>query len=138
MAHVGLYLLIWLASLVVLATFLALVVHTLRVRWSSQTLWLVFYLLRALAGASSVLLWLFVLDPTVSPVSSLLHVFGFSSFVQVIVSAHLPAIFTIIAFWTGSGGWIVIMYGALNNISPAHRRRLHSADRVAHPASDAA
>ena len=30
---------------------------------------------------------------------------------------NLPVIFTIIAFWTGAGGWIVIMYGALNNIS---------------------
>jgi len=35
------------------------------------------------------------------------------------VPAHLPPIFAIIAFWTGAGGWIVIMYGALNNISPA-------------------
>ena len=26
-------------------------------------------------------------------------------------------IFTVIAFWTGAGGWIIIMYGALNNIS---------------------
>jgi multiple sugar transport system permease protein len=118
-AHVGLYLLIWLAALVVLVTFLALVVHTVRVRWLSRTLRLVFYLPGALAGASSVLLWLFVLDPAAGPVGSLLHLFGFSSFVQVIVPAHLPPIFAIIAFWTGAGGWIVIMYGALNNISPA-------------------
>jgi multiple sugar transport system permease protein len=34
------------------------------------------------------------------------------------VPANLPPIFAIIAFWTGAGGWIVIMYGALNNISP--------------------
>ena len=26
-------------------------------------------------------------------------------------------IFTVIAFWTGAGGWIIIMYGALNTIS---------------------
>ena len=25
-------------------------------------------------------------------------------------------IFTVIAFWTGAGGWIIIMFGALNNI----------------------
>ena len=116
-AHVGLYLLIWLTALVVLVTFLALVVHAVRVRWLSRTLRLVFYLPGALAGASSVLLWLFLLDPTVSPVGGLLRLFGLSSFVQVIVPAHLPAIFAIIAFWTGAGGWIVIMYGALNNIS---------------------
>ena len=63
------------------------------------------------------LLWLFVLDPVASPVSGLLRVMGFTSFVQVIQPGNLPVIFAIIAFWTGAGGWIVIMYGALNNIS---------------------
>jgi multiple sugar transport system permease protein len=116
--HVALYLVIWLIALVVLVTFLAIVVHAIRVRWLSRTLRLVFYLPGALAGASSVLLWLFVLDPTASPVGALLRLMGFSSFVQVIVPEHLPVIFAVIAFWTGAGGWIVIMYGALNNISP--------------------
>jgi multiple sugar transport system permease protein len=115
--HVGLYVLIWLIALVILVTFLAIVVHSIRVRWLSRTLRMVFYLPGALAGASSVLLWLFVLDPTASPVGGLLHLFGFSSFVQVIVPANLPPIFAIIAFWTGAGGWVVIMYGALNNIN---------------------
>jgi multiple sugar transport system permease protein len=117
--HVALYLVIWLVALAVLVTFLALVVRAVRVRWLSRTLRFVFYLPGALAGASSVLLWLFVLDPTASPVGGLLRLLGFSSFVQVIVPAHLPPIFAIIAFWTGAGGWIVIMYGALNSISPA-------------------
>jgi multiple sugar transport system permease protein len=116
--HVASYLLIWLVALLVLVSFLAVVVHAVRVRWLSRTLRLIFYLPGALAGASSVLLWLFVLDPTASPVGILLRLMGWSSFVQVIVPAHLPPIFAIIAFWTGAGGWIVIMYGALNNISP--------------------
>ncbi|GIM97344.1 sugar ABC transporter permease [Paractinoplanes toevensis] len=116
--HVAFYLVIWLVSLVVLVTLLAVIVHAIRVRWLSSTLRLVFYLPGALAGASSVLLWLFVLDPTASPVGGLLRALGLSSFVQVIVPAHLPPIFAIIAFWAGAGGWIVIMYGALNNISP--------------------
>ncbi|MFI5952144.1 carbohydrate ABC transporter permease [Cryptosporangium sp. NPDC051539] len=115
--HVAFYLLIWLVSLVVLVTLLAIVVHAIAVRWLSRTLRFVFYLPGALAGASSVLLWLFVLDPTVSPVAGLLHLFGFESFVEVINPGNLPVIFAIVAFWTGAGGWIVIMYGALNNIS---------------------
>lgn len=117
-AHVGLFLVIWLVALVLLVTFLAIVVHAIRVRWLSRTLRLIFYLPGAVAGASSVLLWLFVLDPTASPVAGLLRLLGFSSFVHVIAPANLPPIFAIIAFWTGAGGWIVIMYGALNNISP--------------------
>jgi multiple sugar transport system permease protein len=115
--HVAIYLVIWLISLVILVTVLAIVVHAIKVRWLNTTLRFVFYLPGALAGASSVLLWLFVLDPTSSPVSGLLQLLGFDSFVQVIVPANLPPIFAIIAFWTGAGGWIVIMYGALNNIS---------------------
>ena len=115
--HVALYLVIWLVALIVLVTFLAVVVHAVSVRWLSSTLRLVFYLPGALADASSVLLWLFVLDPAAGPAAGLLHLFGFDSFVEVIVPANLPPIFAIIAFWTGAGGWIVIMYGALNNIS---------------------
>lgn len=62
------------------------------------------------------LVWLFMLDPTVSPVSSLLGTLGFHTFGEVIAPGNLPLLFTIIAFWTGAGGWIVVMYGALNNI----------------------
>jgi multiple sugar transport system permease protein len=115
--HVALFLVIWLVALVVLVTLLAIVVHAIGTRWLSSTLRLVFYLPGALAGASSVLLWLFLLDPTASPVGGLLRFLGLSSFVQVIVPGNLPVIFAVIAFWTGAGGWIVIMYGALNNIS---------------------
>jgi multiple sugar transport system permease protein len=115
--HVALYLVIWLVALVVLVTLLAVIVHAIRVRWLGRTLRFVFYLPGALAGASSVLLWLFVLDPTASPVSGLLRLLGYDSFIEVIVPGHLPVIFAVVAFWTGAGGWIVIMYGALNNIS---------------------
>ena len=115
--HVALFLVIWLVALVVLVTLLAVIVHAIRVRWLSRTLRFVFYLPGALAGASSVLLWLFLLDPTASPVGGLLRLFGFDSFVQVIVPGNLPVIFAVIAFWTGAGGWIVIMYGALSSIS---------------------
>jgi multiple sugar transport system permease protein len=115
--HVTIYLVIWLLALVFFVVGLALMVHAVGVRWVSTTLRFVYYLPGALAGASSVLLWLFVLDPTASPVSGLLGAMGLDSFVQVIQPGHLPAIFAIIAFWTGAGGWIIIMYGALNNIS---------------------
>jgi multiple sugar transport system permease protein len=115
--HVVLYLTIWLVGLLLFVVLLSLIVHSIAIRWVSTGLRLVFYLPGALAGASSVLLWLFVLDPTASPVGGLLHALGFTSFVSVIVPANLPPIFAIIAFWTGAGGWIVIMYGALNNIS---------------------
>ncbi|BBC38779.1 ABC transporter permease [Streptomyces graminofaciens] len=116
LGHVALYLLLWLVSLVVLVVGLALLLHRMASQGASKTLRFLFYIPGALAGAASVLVWLFMLDPTVSPVSSLLGVLGYGTFGEVIAPANLPVLFTGIAFWTGAGGWIVVIYGALNNI----------------------
>ena len=115
--HVGLYLLVWLVALVVLVVLLALVIHAIGVRWLSTSVRFAYYIPGALAGAASVMLWLFVLDPTVSPVSFVLKALGYKTFVDVVQVGQLHIVLAIVAFWTGAGGWIVIMYGALNNIS---------------------
>jgi multiple sugar transport system permease protein len=114
--HVGLYLLIWLVALVVLVTGLALVLHQLPVRRLSGLVRFLYYIPGALAGAAGVLVWLFMLDPTVSPAAGFLHLLGYGTFGNVVAPGHLAILFAIIAFWTGAGGWIVVMYGALNNI----------------------
>ena len=62
------------------------------------------------------MVWLFMLDPTVSPAAPLLRLLGYGTFGLVIEPGHLAVLFAMIAFWTGAGGWIVVMYGALNNI----------------------
>jgi multiple sugar transport system permease protein len=114
--HIALYLVLWLVTLVVFVVGLALLLHRVTVRAVSRSLRFLYYIPGALAGAASVMVWLFMLDPAVSPASFLLRAFGFETFGQVIAPEHLPVLFTIIAFWTGAGGWIVVMYGALNNI----------------------
>ncbi|MBP2328228.1 multiple sugar transport system permease protein [Kibdelosporangium banguiense] len=116
--HVALYLLFWLVTLVMFVVGLALLLHRVRSRVISRSLRFLYYIPGALAGAASVLVWLFLLDPAVSPIAFLLRAFGFDTFGQVVAPEHLPVLFTLIAFWTGAGGWIVVMYGALNNISP--------------------
>ena len=115
--HVAAFLVIWVVTLTVLVTLLALIVHAVRVRWLSSTTRFLFFIPGAFAGAASVMLWLFLLNPSVSPVSFVLKWFGYTNFVQAIDLNNLPLIFTVVAFWTGAGGWIIIMYGALNNIS---------------------
>jgi len=115
--HVAVFVVVWLVTLIVLVTILALVVHGVRARWLSATSRFFFYIPGAFAGASSVMLWLFLLTPSVSPVAGLLNVLGLTSFTQIVSVENLPVIFTIVAFWTGAGGWIIIMYGALNTIS---------------------
>ena len=115
--HVAAFLVIWVVTLTVLVTLLALIVHAVRVRWLSSTTRFLFFIPGAFAGAASVMLWLFLLNPSVSPVSFVLKWFGYTNFVQAIDLNNLPLIFTVVAFWTGAGGWIIIMYAALNNIS---------------------
>jgi multiple sugar transport system permease protein len=114
--HILLYTSVWLGSLIVLVVGLALLLHG-RANRVSTTFRFLFYIPGALAGASSVLVWLFMLDPSVSPGSFLVrHVLGANLFVESIAPARLPFVFAMIAFWTGAGGWIVVMYGALNTI----------------------
>ena len=115
--HVAAFLVIWVVTLTVLATLLALIVHAMRVRWLSSTARFLFFIPGAFAGAASVMLWLFLLNPSVSPVALVLEWFGYTNFVQAIDLNNLPLIFTVIAFWTGAGAWIIIMYAALHNIS---------------------
>ena len=113
--HILLYTGVWLGSLFVFVVGLALLLHGRANRVSAGFRFL-FYLPGALAGAASVLVWLFMLDPAVSPFSGVEHVFGDQLFVQSIAPGKLPFVFAMIAFWTGAGGWIVVMYGALNTI----------------------
>ena len=113
--NVAIYLAIWMVVLVVAVVGVALMLHG-RLRRVSAVSRFVFYLPGALAGAASALVWMFMLDPSVSPLSWLLHQMGFSTFSDVILPQHLPVVFAVMAFWTGAGGWIVVMYGALNNI----------------------
>ena len=114
--HILLYTGMWLGSLIVIVVGLALLLHG-RANRVTSTFRFLFYIPGALAGASSVLVWLFMLDPSVSPGSFLLrNVLGSHLFVESIAPGKLPFVFAMIAFWTGAGGWIVVMYGALNTI----------------------
>lgn len=113
--HIGEYTVIWLTSLVFFVVILALLLHSLSRRVSTAFRFL-FYLPGALAGAASVLVWLFMLEPGLSPWNFALKLMHLGSLDQVLLPSHLPVIFVFIAFWTGAGGWIVVMYGALNTI----------------------
>ncbi len=114
--HILVYTAVWLGALMVFVVGLALLLHG-RASRVSATFRFLFYLPGALSGAAAVVIWLFMLDPTVSPGSFLLHdLLGAHIFAQSIAPGNLPFIFAMIAFWTGAGGWVVVMYGALNTI----------------------
>jgi multiple sugar transport system permease protein len=113
--HIGAFLAIWLTALMILVVGLSLMLHSLDRRVSAAFRFF-FYLPAALAGSASVTLWLFMLQPDVSPWTFILHWFGLSTLGDTLASGHLAVIFALIAFWSGAGSWIVVMYGALATI----------------------
>ena len=114
--YIAIYLVMWLVLVVVLTVVVAVILRGRLRPGLSAVFRFLYYIPGALAGVASVLVWLFMLDPAVSPVSGLLRALGFDTFAAVLTPSNLPVIFVLIAFWTGAGGWIVVMYGALNNI----------------------
>jgi multiple sugar transport system permease protein len=113
--HIATFEGIWLASQTVFVVILALMVHTLKPRVSAAFR-LVFYLPGAMAGSASAIIWLFMFTPSGSPWAFILHAFHYQVLSNTVQPGNLPIVFAIMAFFTGAGGWIVIMYGALNNI----------------------
>ena len=113
--HVLEFMGLWLVSQTILVVGLTLMLHNLARRVGAAFRFL-FYIPGALAGAASVVVWLFMLDPSASPFAFILHWLGYAQFDNTIAPGNLPLIFAIMAFWIGAGGWIVVMYGALNNI----------------------
>lgn len=76
-----------------------------------------FFLPGAITTSAVVILWLFLLDPAVSPYGALLNMFGFETRREVMNTMGYPLMFTLMAFLAGSGGWIVVITGALKGIS---------------------
>jgi multiple sugar transport system permease protein len=113
--HVGTFMLIWIPVMVVGTLALALLLHE-RVGRSTTLLRLVYYLPAAVAGSAAVMLWYFMLVPQLSPFGPVLQLLGFHSTVDMFTSGNLPWIFALLAFATGAGGWIVIIFGAFQSL----------------------
>jgi multiple sugar transport system permease protein len=89
----------------------------MRTGWFTSAMRTIYFLPGAVAGPASVLIFLFMLDPTVSPFRGLLTALHMDQTVSVIQPGHLPVLFTLLGFFVGAGGWIVIFYGGLKGIS---------------------
>ncbi len=114
--HIAEFMAIWLTALIVIVIGVSLVLHTLSPRVSS-TFRFLFYLPAAFAGSAGVLLWLFMLQPGLSPWDVVLNALGYRTLGASLIPNNLPIVFALIAFWTGAGAWILVIHGALTNIS---------------------
>ncbi|MCT9931288.1 sugar ABC transporter permease [Planotetraspora sp. A-T 1434] len=115
--NVGTYLGLWLPTMLVLVTGLSLLAHQRggRLSAASRFAW---YLPGAVTGAAAALLWLFMLSPGISPFSPLLRLAGVSSGTDLLSGQGLPVVLTVMATTVTAGGWIVVVYAALNTVPP--------------------
>ena len=113
--HVSVFLGIWLPVMVVGVLVFALMLHS-RVSYFGTAMRLVYFLPGAVTGSAAVLLWYCMLEPSLSPFAPALKAMGFRTGAEMFQDRHLAVMFALMAFTTGVGQWIVIMYGALQNI----------------------
>jgi multiple sugar transport system permease protein len=85
-------------------------------RRAAGTLRTIFFLPGAVTSSAIVVLWLFLLDPTVSPFAPVFSLFGWEIRQDVVSGVGFAGIFAIMAFFATSGGWIVVFGGALSSL----------------------
>lgn len=116
LGNVAIYLAIYLPLIVIGVILLSLLVDTLRRRWSVPLL-LVYTVPGAITGAASVLLWYFMLQPTLSPFGPALRAIGVERGSDIFSNNLLVWIFALMAFAVGFGQWMLIVTGALKSVS---------------------
>lgn len=113
--NVAIFMVIWIPVMVVGVLVLALLLHEKVGRFSSG-MRLIYFLPGAVTGSAAVLLWYFMLSPQLSPFAPALKALGIDSNNEMFTTGHLPWIFALVAFMTGVGNWVVIMFGALQSV----------------------
>ena len=109
------FVVIWVAITMVGVATLSLMLDTVG-RRTATTLRTIYFLPGAVTTSAVVVLWLFLLDPGVSPFQSLLHAAGWTYSIDVISGIGLAGVFALMAFFSSSGGWIVVFGGALSSL----------------------
>ena len=106
---------LWVSLTVIGVATLSLMLDSIG-RRAANLLRTVYFLPGAVTSSAIVVLWLFVLDPSVSPFQSVLHTIGWTTRADVIAGVGLAGIFAIMAYFSASGGWIVVFGGALSSL----------------------
>jgi len=85
-------------------------------RRAATTLRTIVFLPGALISSALVVVWLFILDPLVSPFGPVLGLAGWTSLQTVVAGVGYATIFAVMAFFATSGGWVVVIGGALSSL----------------------
>ncbi len=114
--NVAIFLAIYLPIMLIVVTLMSILMdvhHGTRTKY----LRLAYIIPAAISGSVAILVWYFLLEPTLSPYRDVLHALGITRSNQIWRSGNLAYIFAVMAFFTGAGYWILIQYGSLQSIS---------------------
>ena len=114
--NVAIFLVIYVPVMLFVVTVMAIL---LDVRHGSRNKYLMLALIvpAAITGSVAILVWYFMLEPTLSPFRDVLNAMGITQARQIWNSGNMAFIFAAMAFFTGAGYWILIQYGSLQSIS---------------------
>jgi multiple sugar transport system permease protein len=106
---------IWVSMTVIAVAALSLMLDSPG-RRSAATLRTIFFLPGAVTSSAIVVLWLFLLDPGVSPFGPVFALFGWENRQDVVTGIGFAGVFAIMALFSASGGWIVVFGGSLASL----------------------
>ena len=113
--NVGIFLVMYVPAMLIVVALMSLLLDTVQGRWNLP-LRLTYLVPASLTGATAVLVWYFLLEPTLSPYQDALEALGITQGTQIWQAQNLAVIFVLMAFFTGAGNWIVVQYGSLQSI----------------------
>ncbi|MBB6627721.1 sugar ABC transporter permease [Nocardioides sp. KIGAM211] len=115
--NIGAVLVIWLPIMMIGIVSLALLIHASPGRFGSAMRF-VYFIPGALAGIANFVLWVYLLNPSQSPIEGFWHAMGVETIKQAVATpGQLPFVLTAMMFFQGVGSWIVVVNGGLNGIS---------------------
>jgi multiple sugar transport system permease protein len=110
-------LVIWLPIMMVGIVGLALLIHASPGRFGSAMRF-TYYIPGALAGIANLVLWVYLLNPSQSPIEGFWSALGIDTIKQAVATpGHLPFILAAMMFFQGVGSWIIVVNGGLNSLS---------------------
>ena len=110
------YVALWVSFTIVAVTAISLMLDVLS-RRQAMVLRTIYFLPGAITSSAIVVLWLFLLDPLVSPFQIIFDLAGWETRQSVVSGLGLAVMFALMAFFAYSGGWIVVMGGSLSSLS---------------------
>ncbi len=114
--NVALYIFIWIPMMALCIIMLSIMLQSVT-ESNSRILRLSYYLPGAFTTSALALLWLFLLDPNVSPFSFIWNLFEWKSKFDVMNGLSYAGTFALMAFFANIGGWIIVTHGSLTSIS---------------------